>query len=291
MALMTAVCGFSCSLIADKIEPAQWVANNQIKESKVEGDIFTGKTTGKDPNIMAKGVKPFAATENDLVRFEMKVQSGMATSGEFFWFTSAKPGFVGNQMASFAVIADDNWHVYEIEMSAYPLWKDQIAGLRLDPVAGPKADGLFSVRNFEVTAQTEKKLPVNSWKNANYLKNRKDADGVLSYEFSGKDPSISIAPKFSAAKFNVLKFEMLLGSEATPDTQVFWCNQETKNFSEKQTARFKSQNDGQWHEYTIDLSLNPAWIGIITGLRIDPTNAPGNAPAVQFRNIRVETKK
>jgi hypothetical protein len=35
------------------------------------------------------------------------------------------------------------------------------------------------------------------------------------------------------------------------------------------------RGDGQWHDYTADLTANPRWRGIVTGLRFDPCNRIG----------------
>ncbi len=279
------------SLAAVKIEPGQWQQAMHVAGGTVEGNVFSAKTVGKDPQLVVKGLPPFAAADNIVIRFEMKTEAGITKNGELFWFTSAAPGFVAKQRVGFPVTADGNWHPYELDMGGNPLWVGNIAGLRLDP-AIPEKDGGFSIRNFEVIPLTEKRLPVENWRQLNHLKDRKIGNGELTCVFSGKDPNISYSAPLSipAEKLGVLKFELLLPAEADPTCQVFWFNSETKKFSEQQQTRIKVKNDGQWHEYAIDLSVVPGWAGIVQGLRIDPTPAPGAAEKFQIRNIRLAGK-
>ena len=50
--------------------------------------------------------------------------------------------------------------------------------------------------------------------------------------------------------------------------QMFWGTRTTA-ISEAASVRFPIDGDGQWHDYTISLSANPRWRGLVTGLRFD----------------------
>ncbi|MBI4904609.1 MAG: hypothetical protein HY820_13290 [Acidobacteria bacterium] len=65
--------------------------------------------------------------------------------------------------------------------------------------------------------------------------------------------------------------------------QLFWSTP-SRGFSEAQSVRIGATNDGVMRTYEVDLSANPSWSGIITGLRFDPVDngVPGDFVDLRF---------
>ena len=75
------------------------------------------------------------------------------------------------------------------------------------------------------------------------------------------------------------------GQALQDSAQLFWSTTRLPE-SEATSERFPVTGDGQWHDYQIPVSQNPRWRGIITRLRLDPTNQPG--VTVEVDSIRLK---
>ncbi len=64
------------------------------------------------------------------------------------------------------------------------------------------------------------------------------------------------------------------GQAFQDSAQLFWSTTRLPE-SEATSERFPVTGDGQWHEYQIPVSLTPRRRGILTRLRLDPTNQSG----------------
>ena len=92
------------------------------------------------------------------------------------------------------------------------------------------------------------------------------------------DPALTGPPNYVAcADFRSLRVRMrLTPAPGTPagDTctaQVFWSTVE-RQMCEELSVVFSAKLDGQWHEYTLDLTAKPTWTGMADLLRLDPTD-------------------
>ena len=77
------------------------------------------------------------------------------------------------------------------------------------------------------------------------------------------------------------------GQAFQDSAQLFWCTTRLPE-SEATSERFPATGDGQWHEYQIPVSQTPRGRGILTRLRLDPTNQPGVAVEVEVDSIRLK---
>ena len=287
LSMFTWIAGILTAFADDAL---RWAPNNHITDFKENANLLEGAVCGIDPFLVTKNLNAFPASEKNLIRFKLKVDSQEATIGELYWMRKGETNFSSMQRIAFPVKPERQWQTFEFEMSGYPRWQDKITVLRLDPVSGGKIPIHFSVCDFEILSQNIRLLPVDTWTIRSHLKNPKESSGTLTLEFAGNDPYIAnLSVKFGADRFQILKFEMCLSPEAAPEAQIFWRIQDNANFSIANSFYLKTSNDGKWHEYTVNFSENPRWRGVITGLRIDPSNNPGRCPTVQFRNIRLES--
>jgi hypothetical protein len=70
--------------------------------------------------------------------------------------------------------------------------------------------------------------------------------------------------------------------------RVFWSRTDVPGFAESRVLNFKVIGDGMMHDYSFELSKNPEYKGIITGIRLDPETAglPGSYVKVKRVGFR-----
>ncbi len=108
-------------------------------------------------------------------------------------------------------------------------------------------------------------------------------DGLLQGRAIGSDPILSGPPvKIEAARFGHLVVR--IRCDRADRAQLFWSTT-TRKESAKTSAGFDLPGDGQFHEYRIDLSAQPAWRGIVNALRFDPVTVKGVKFAVDFLRL------
>ncbi|MCC6145857.1 MAG: glycoside hydrolase family 99-like domain-containing protein [Candidatus Hydrogenedentes bacterium] len=97
-------------------------------------------------------------------------------------------------------------------------------------------------------------------------------EGRLVFKTTSSDPALNVstngipAERFTRAWFRV---RYTASEPAASAAQLFWSAQGSGT-SEAASVTMPIQIDGQWHDYTLDLAVNPRWRGQITLLRLDP---------------------
>lgn len=91
-----------------------------------------------DPAFYGPPVKIDASRLRTL---EMKMRMDVVDTTQLF-FATARTGFSEKGSVKFATFGDNEFHVYEVDLGANPLWRGTIGGLRLDPnsQAGSKVE-------------------------------------------------------------------------------------------------------------------------------------------------------
>lgn len=56
--------------------------------------------------------------------------------------------------------------------------------------------------------------------------------------------------------------------------ELFWKTPQLRSFQQESSSSISLIADNNWHEYVIPLAQHPHWQGMITELRLDPTNTP-----------------
>ncbi len=111
-----------------------WSAMMGISDFKLEQGCLVLRTSTYDPAINLPPVH-LDAREYKKILIRMKVDKGSA--GQVFWATSVFPisEFTSQR---FQLIADSEFHIYELDLAANPAWQGTITSLRFDPtdVAG-----------------------------------------------------------------------------------------------------------------------------------------------------------
>ena len=102
------------------------------------------------------------------------------------------------------------------------------------------------------------------------------------------DPQI-ISPELDVplVGYSGVEIEMAIGIPVTdPTIQVYFATDAQPSFSEDKSFTIKAEADGQLATYTIKFNTNPAWIGHLTRLRLDPTG-PGKSGGVRVDRVRL----
>jgi hypothetical protein len=94
-------------------------------------------------------------------------------------------------------------------------------------------------------------------------------DGSLVIDSTGGDPFIQVATNLPPGRYE-LRLRMQFNSSGA--AQFFWATDKVPGFTPDAVLTFLPQaGDGQWHEYTIPLSLDASLIA----LRLDPSGDKG----------------
>ncbi|NLC57485.1 MAG: hypothetical protein GX774_11660 [Armatimonadetes bacterium] len=111
-----------------------WGGLNSLEPLAVQNGILRSKVVGPDP-FFSRGWLRIPANRYKEVVVRMRLRG--ATSGQFFWTTSAEPNFGDDKYLSFPVNGDGQFHEYVIPVGKHPKWKGQaIRAIRLDPTVG-----------------------------------------------------------------------------------------------------------------------------------------------------------
>ncbi len=110
--------------------------------------------------------------------------------------------------------------------------------------------------------------------------------GILVTHSTGTDPQLYSVEglHLDANKASMIEIRMRI---LIPEPQVRSSSQQTldRDWSESKSRWFMITPDGQFHDYTIYVSLNAAWRGTIRQLRLDPTDQPATIEIDYIRLI------
>lgn len=110
--------------------------------------VLKAATVTKDPAMFVSTAK-LPAADFTKFRFRMKLtpQDGQTKQGaaQLFWSTLLAP-ICEAQSLHIPVVADGEFHDYEIDLTRSPLWKNRITSLRFDPISA--ADCALEIESF-----------------------------------------------------------------------------------------------------------------------------------------------
>lgn len=120
---------------------------------------------------------------------------------------------------------------------------------------------------------------LRDWTAAHDLTQLNIQDGKLVTKSTGSDPyMVSIPTLIKASEYSKLLIRMKTSKGKY--AQVFWATQ-TEPISESTSVSFEIKSNGKFHDYLVPVAQNPKWTGIITRLRLDPTDSAGSEIAVE----------
>ena len=120
---------------------------------------------------------------------------------------------------------------------------------------------------------------LRDWMAINDLAQLRIQEGMLVTKSTGSDPyMVSMPTKINASEYSrvVIRMKISRGAHA----QLFWST-ESNPISEATSIRFEIRSDGNSHDYVIPVAQHTKWKGMITSLRLDPTDSAGSEIAVE----------
>jgi hypothetical protein len=108
-----------------------WQGSKDIKGINYQDNTMVVEIAGDyDPYVVRTGIHVNPAIYN-AIQVEMKVE-GTANIGYLYFFTEDTEGFNAQQVTSFKVLADGNYHTYLIDLSGTGLFNTPLKGIRFD---------------------------------------------------------------------------------------------------------------------------------------------------------------
>ncbi len=270
---MFIACAVSLCVAVYAGEDFQWSGStmNSWKVANSKKTEFTDAgvslVSGNDVMMIVNGLN-IPATEYTDIEIVMNISK--ATESQMF-FTAQGENF--NEKSSVRFKAEKGEKTYRVNCGANTAWNGTITSLRFDPTNKPDID--ISVKSIKVLPalcewnfNTENKL--NGWISNAYMINSTIAAEGISFT-SGNDPFITSA-KLNLAAEKFTKIEVVMKSSADSVGQLFFTTP-GKNFNEKCSFRFPVKASAEWQTYTIDLTSNNEWKGVIATLRFDPVSS------------------
>lgn len=117
-----------------------------IPEVQSDGTFKFEVLDARDPYLCYKLPTPLSTDEYDTVRITLKVND--ATRGNIFFIAGAENDFNAEQMLSFSLINDGEFHTYTISLASGIRYKGMLKGVRLD--AGDVAGEEIYIKDFTV---------------------------------------------------------------------------------------------------------------------------------------------
>lgn len=125
----------------------------------------------------------------------------------------------------------------------------------------------------------------NSW-DIGGIESIKVKDGFLIAESVSNDPMLYVRNlRLDANRIIEIQIRMKV-SDGT-DAKLYFVTEEKTDMNETKAFPFSIQPGEEFFTYTINTLFNTQWVGIITELRIDPTNAPA---MIEIDHIRMLTE-
>ena len=111
-----------------------WEAWNQVDSVQIQDGYYEAVSTGDDPYI---GSPNFIidASKHEHISINMKVSSG--DLAQLFFITTQDQIYNENKSITFTITGDDQFHIYDLDMSTVPGWSGSIYQIRLDPDPNP----------------------------------------------------------------------------------------------------------------------------------------------------------
>lgn len=145
-------------------------------------------------------------------------------------------------------------------------------------------------QNFLGGASVTKEMPFNiktSTVKSHQVKELYVKNGLIEYIADGSDPYVYTALDrqtrglyFAAEEYNAVQFSM----KATCSSgELYFLAGEENGHSPEHSVRFDVKGDGQWHTYTLVLSIVENYEGLVTSLRFDVGN---EGEAVSIKDIK-----
>lgn len=123
--------------------------------------------------------------------------------------------------------------------------------------------------SFDVDGDTE------GWSGVSGIGKFEASSGNLVLESLDNDPWIVSEPTIFSAAYDTMLITMRVSEGASTIGQVFFLTDGDPTWDETKSLVFDVIADGEFHDYTLDMSMVRGWDGLIAQLRLDPVAASG----------------
>lgn len=264
----------------DLSSPEGW--RNPSKLVAVEGGILTTELSPSAFLVSMTGLNiPGAITPKVTINgrtkdAEMNACLFFVTTDDFEWDADK---------SSCLTLTSGEFQAAAFNFEGNPAWKNGvIRQLRL----GASVPGVIEVNSMkaEIDGQAwEFETPWNAegWGAWNQLTPLLIDQGALSTRSTGNDPYMG-SPVFAlnAEAFPIVHIRMSVSSGDS--ARLYFITSSDTNYDEAKALQFPIIGDNQYHTYTLDLSRVVGWRGIITQIRLDPSETR-SAVLVDFIRI------
>lgn len=138
-----------------------WDVYNSIYLYTCWNGILFGTSAIRDPYIgRSTNILPVNAEHYYLVNILMKVtnnnpQKTVAglTTGRIRWTRAGDSVWGSDKQMDFDIVADDEWHLYSINMGPHQLWQGDISNLRIYPFIDGWSKDQFAIKYIKITSR------------------------------------------------------------------------------------------------------------------------------------------
>jgi hypothetical protein len=204
-------------------------------------------------------------------------------------FITAKDPSWDSNKTECVQVASTNFGAYEFRMQRNASWNgNAITQLRLTALKpgwlemdSLKVNQAGHAWEFETNGNSE------GWLAWSQLETLQVNDGFLSTRSTGTDPYMGSpgALKIDAATLSLVEFRMKVSAGTLG--QLFFITESDEAYDEIKSLPFSVIADGQFHTYTLDMSVVSQWNGTISQIRLDPTDT---SASIEIDYLRVKGK-
>jgi hypothetical protein len=250
---------------------AGWTPNGSPLLTVMLGRVNYLDTSG-DPFLFSPNEIDLDAS-NTLVYVGLR--SGTAsTEARLFFVPDGNPDFtMSNSIGATTIPFDTSLREIVFDMSTHPEWRGTIRRLRVDP---GNAVGSYSIDYIRAQSPSARSLnPYWSFDTSaeGWVASRGGltwAAGALTHQVTGDDCAIESGP-ISVPADSRTRVRMRVRN-GLPETggEVFFATSTAPGFAASRSARFSLiASDNAYREYVAQMTVNPAWGGTITKIRVD----------------------
>lgn len=226
-------------------------------------------------------------------RFKFLNSNGSESAPQLFFATDSEPKFSSKKRYTFTneTKSTDSWQGLYYDFSQNSLWSGNITNLRVDYTQTANITVLVDSISFCSTEEQIQSLqdelrnmnPGPYWifdTNENFDRHVSnlsklecdDNDGIIYFKPTAEDPQFNLPllkdEVFSADKKSYVAFRMRADTKLNRGS-IFFQNETYTSYVQTST-NFEITNDGEWHDYIINMSdEHENWGGTITKLRFD----------------------
>lgn len=260
-----------------------WIPSGQPVE--ISDGVLTANLSAADTLTSMPGLNYYGSHAPVV---EMTARAGTGGSEYCLNFITLTDWMWSPAKSSCQKIGPGEFRNYRFDFSANPSWMD---GLVTQIQLATSRTSVLEIDQIRVEHEFygwEFNHPrdAGGWIAWNDLLPLQTRDGSMISTATGSDPYM-VSPYLGveAAEFNRIEIRMR-SSTASDGASVYFITDQDPNWGEEKSRHFTIISDGEYHNYTIDMSDVGTWLNQILQLRLDPMFSPGDSELDYLRVTR-----